>query len=214
MKKFILALFVATLGQSIAFASEDRLTNYDSIVKELNSSSSYDARQDLAKDPLDTVKFHFGAGMITSQISLDAPAYIHRSTTMRGFELSFAIDLFSPDWRAQTNIRAYQPEEIANNEISFKEFDLLFLHAANLGPQLNWLAGGGLAARYLDFKRPIAPNIDPSNSTPASVLTTGLEFALSSTFSIDANVSYRNRLVQNTSDAGSIDGTLRLSSHF
>ncbi len=214
MSKNILIVIVATLAQTAAFAAEDHVTNYDSIVKELSTTSSYDARQESPKDVLDAVKFHFSAGLITSQVNLDVPSTMRRSATLHGFEFSFGIDLFSPEWRAQTDIRAFQQEEIGNNEINLKEFDLLMLHTTPLAAQLSWELGAGLAARYLDFNHAVAPNIDPSNSTPASILTTGFEFAVNPTFSIDASFSYRNRLVQNTSDAGAVDGTLRLSSHF
>ncbi len=223
MKKIIKTLkvvAVVTLVQLVPLSlfanstDDGHLTNYDSIVRDLTSTSSHDIRTEHQKDALDAVRFHFGAGMITSQLDLDTPASAPHSATLHGFEFSFAIDLFSPEWLAQTDLRAYEPENLANNQINFKEFDLLILHTTPLAGQVNWQLGGGLSARYLDFKSPIASGIDPSNSTPASVITTGLGFAATPAFGIELAASYRSRLVQNTSDAGSLDGSLRLIGHF
>lgn len=211
---------VMTLVQICPHASfanstdEGHLSSYDSIVRDLTTSNSYDVRNEHQKDALDTIRFHFGVGMLSSQLNLDTPANTPRSTTLHGYEFSFGIDLFSPEWLAQTDLRAYEPDDIGNNQINFKEFDLLIMHNSQLSSQISWSIGGGLSARYLDFRTPVATGVDPSNSTPASVLNTSLGYALTPAFAVEITGSYRSRLVQNTSDGGSMDASLRLVGHF
>jgi hypothetical protein len=214
MKSVLFALLTLTLAQAHADDSTSG-ANYDSIVRDLTSSSTYDAHTEKEHDALDLVKFHISAGLVSSQLNLDLPGAYPHSTTLHGYEVGFGIDLFSPSWVAQFDIRTYEPDDIGtNNELTFKEFDLLLMHRSPIVSQLSWNIGAGLAARYLDLKYPVANGGDNDYSTPASVITTGLAFSFTPEFSIDALVSLRSRLVENTPDGGSIDGTLHLTGHF
>lgn len=215
----LLALGSAPLNRAFAddtpASSSGTGTGFDSIVRDLTNSNVYDSRPATREqDPLDTVRFHLSGGMVTSQISLDLPGGLPQSATLHGYEVGLGIDLFSPNWQAQFDVRTYEPDDFGNNQLTFHEFDLLVLHNSAIASQLSWTIGAGMAARYLDLKFPVTAGGDTGYSTPASVIATGLSFAFTPGFSVDALVSLRSRLVEDTPDAGSIDGAIHLTGHF
>lgn len=207
-----LATFVQITVDTCFAADDESYSGYESIIKEL-SASHYSHVNQTAK-PNEVIRFHAGVGMITSRLSLDLPSGLPDATTLRGYEARFGIDLFSPNWIAETAVRTFDPEPILNTQLSLREFDLLIVYNNEIGRPLHFNIGGGISARYLDLQGQIANDIAPSNTTPASILTAGISARFTPQISMGAQVSLRSPIVQETIDRGSLDGSIRLSGRF
>lgn len=219
MRKFIfvsLVVFALTfvlLPSAMAIPSdENSYSGYDDIVKEL-SSSRYEAPTD-ASSQEEMIRFHAGVSLLTSRVGLNLPDSYPTSRTMQGFEARLGIDLFSRHWIAEGAIRSYDPEKFNNVEMSLKEFDLTVSFRDRLATPIEYTIGAGMTARYLDFIGSLPQGIAQNNSTPSSVLSGGLIFRFNSALNIGAIASYRNPLIQDTADDGSLDASLRLGGQF
>ncbi|MCB0351400.1 MAG: hypothetical protein KDD38_09470 [Bdellovibrionales bacterium] len=209
-------LFTAAFVQAFALQAlsyeADSYSGYDSIVKEL-TSSTYSNKS--INTSTEMIKFHAGLGVLTSRLSMNLPKGLPSLKTLRGFEARFGIDLFSPNWVAETAVRTFNPEEFADAELSMREFDLLLLYTAAIDRPIHFNIGGGMSARYLDISGgTISEQFARKNTTPASVLTTGLHAFLTPGLSIGAQLSYRSPIVRETIDNGSLDGSVRLAGRF
>jgi hypothetical protein len=219
MRKFIFVSLVAftltfvLLPKAMAIPDDDRsYSSYDDIIKEL-SSSRYEAPTDTGSQE-ELIRFHAGVGLLTSRVGLNLPNNYPSSRTLQGFEARLGIDLFSRHWIAEGAIRAYDPEIFSNVEMSLKEFDLTVSFRDRLAAPIEYTIGAGMTARYLDFIGNIPEGVSQHNSTPSSVLNGGLIFRFNSALNIGAIASYRNPLIQDTADDGSLDASLRLGGQF
>lgn len=210
---FILLSFVQAPLANAAIEDEESYSSYESIVQELTSSRSQQNRV-APLDPMEMIRFHASLGWVSSRLALNLPAGLPNATTMTGIETRFGIDLFSPYWIAEGAIRSFNPENINEFEMNFREFDLLVNNRNVVSRSFSFLFGAGLSARYLDFSTPPPGFSKANNTTPASVLTVGLSTQITKVMTFDAALSYRKALVQDTADSGAVDGVFRLSGHF
>lgn len=199
----------------IGFSSyaEENYSGYDSIIREL-SGSQHSSISTTSSGAMDVIRFHAGVGMIATHVSLDLPKPLPQKKTLRGFEARLGIDLFSPRWVAEGAVRTFDPENIAEGQISLREFDLLVVYKNRAAKSLEMSIGGGMSARYLDITGGVAGEFPRSNTTPASVFLFGLNAYITPAFSLGAQVSYRSPLVQETVDNGSFDGGLKIAGHW
>jgi len=213
MKKFNLALtFVGVFAIQITSGSADTFSSYDDIVKEL-SSSRYEAKS-ATQPEQEVIRFHAGIGFVTSRVSLDLPAQYPGIYTLSGYEARLGIDLFSPRWIAEGAVRSYNPEIFSGTELSLKEFDLMVNYRWPAARKIDLTFGGGMAARYLDFKGTIPAATLESYITPSSLFASSLILNVSSHINLGLAISYRNPLIDETVDNGSLDGAFRLSGQF
>ena len=94
---------------------------------------------------------------------------------------------------------------------ALSEFNLRLLYRNPVSRLVKIRLGGGVAARYLELK---TNGQKKEFSTPASILSIGLEAALSRNLSVGAELAYRSALITETADSGAADATLSLGAHF
>lgn len=198
-------------GVQKADASDD-YSSYDSIVRELSSSSTR-IRTDSPSDP-EIVKIHAGIGIVTSQLRLDLPGTLPSAKTLQGIEVRLGIDLFDPNWIAEGAIRAFNPQPFANGEVGLREFDLLVKYRNALNHPIYFSIGAGMAARYLQFSDGIEGIANTRPSTPSTIVSAGFEAEIGQKFSAGIGLSYRSRMISETPDEQAFDGSLQLLGHF
>jgi hypothetical protein len=222
-----LVLIHSTLSQAQEFESYD---NYDSIVRNL-STNTITTDSNPLKSGFDTIRFHLGVGAVSSQIKAEFPGPLSRKNLqLDGFEARFGIDLFSQHWVAETAVRSYNPNQIEGGEVTLREFDMLLVYHTSPKKKVDFKFAGGMAARYLSFNNIQGEYVKPQvgepapsarrkkiyqedSTTPSSVMSVGADFYLTKIFSLGAHVSYRNPLIEETSDKGSIDGAILFTGH-
>ena len=215
---FVAVVLVQSLASGVALARADQdddenYSGYDSIIHELSASTHY-KNTEAPKDPLDSVRFHLGVGMVSSRVSLDLPKGLAKEKSLHGFEARLGVDLFSPNWVAEGTVRSFDPEPFNGGQLSLKEFDLLLTYHFRPERPVDFTLGGGMAARYLEITGDTKGEFARSNSTPMSVLSFGILANITPEFNVGAEVSYRSTLVSDTIDDNSVDGGLRIGGRF
>lgn len=218
-KIFLTSILITSLLTPLVEAqdSSESVIDYDSIVRELSTSSSrYKAPTDYGGDPLANVMFHGGAAYTTSYVVIDPEFGAKLNGVLKGVEFSFGIDLLSRYWVAEGAVRSFQPESLdRNTQISLREFDLRFAYKSDLGPAMKYRLGGGLSSRYLTFKTRIPSEVVRDRyTTPSSIIFAGAQLNISDKISIGPDVAYRSALVDDTVDKKSFDANIKLNAHF
>lgn len=216
--KYTFILFLSLLLSVPSWAQsnveEEEGLGYDALLQKLsraeqNSYSSY------TRDSLDDVKIHLGVGMANSVFTVAHKDGERTFAAQRGVEVALGIDLFSPSWLAEGTFRNFGDTAYENSEIALKEFDLKMIYHTLFTRGWGVRVGGGIAARYLDVRYDgPAGKYEERYQTPASVFGAGLETYLNSKFSLGADASIRNSLIDETPDKTAFDLTLRVNGHF
>lgn len=196
-------------------ASED-LRSYDDIVRELTSPSVTSTPYRSTETGLDKIRIHAAVGATATRVNLKLPAGLPTGASLGGAEVVLGIDLFSQRWIAEGAIRSFSQESFADSEISLKEFDLRVVHQVPIWSQFDLRWGGGMSARYLNFSNSFAQANDVAleYTTPASVFIIGAQTRFNHLVGITAELAYRSRLISDTVDRNSFDGSVRISGSF
>ena len=242
MKTLILSfLFVIISTKVQAQTYEDGSIGYDSIVRELSKNNKSRTRYK-NNDPFADIKIHGGAAFASSFMSLSTDMG-NLNGNLRGSEVSFGIDLFSPVWVMEVVFRSYgssqfsgsgfssetEKAQLESSTISMREFDLRVFHTFSRTRNLDFKLSAGLAARYLNhtFQNYTPNNVSTSSGnikrgavetrkyvTPASIFGLGTDFKINSVISLGGDLSYRAPLISDSIENGAINFSLRIDGHF
>ncbi len=94
--------------------------------------------------------------------------------------------------------------------MSLREFDLKIGYTNQLESIWNYTLSSGLSNRFLRFTDPTR-NVDVDSSTPAFVVSTGLNAQVHKNLSVGAEISARTSMVNDTADKNSFDFAFRLT---
>ena len=207
-------VLLVTLSTSALAQSGDDYVGYDSIVNDLTASTR--APQIRSRDPFDLIEIHGGFGLVTSHTTISTANGESFSGFQKGFEASLGIDLFSPRWMAEGALRSFSSTQLEKGAYaSLNEFNLRVLYRNPVSRLVRLRMGVGVAARYMELKINKASGAEKQDfSTPASILSIGLEAAISRNLSVGAEVAYRSALITDTADSEAADATLSLGAHF
>lgn len=213
MRKLLFTLITMTFVQAQA---QDNLRSYEDIVRELSGPNRVNTRIGSDGTQFEKIRLHAQVGGIASRVALKLPSSLPSSVSLGGVEAVLGIDLFSPRWIAEGALRSYNPKDFADSEISMKEFDLRVVHQVPLWKTMDFRWGIGMSARYLSFSNELAESQDTAleYTTPASVFLLGAQTKFSHAVGLTAELAYRSRLVSDTVDRNSIDGSIRISGSF
>ena len=90
-----------------AQVEDENLLDYDSIVRDLSSSTSQLETPLVSSDPFAQLLFHGGLGYATSYIIVDPENGPVINGVLKGIEFSLGIDLLSRNWMAEGAVRAF-----------------------------------------------------------------------------------------------------------
>lgn len=159
----------------------------------------------------DSIRLHAGVGLLTSV------ANIHTSGAdaklQNGFDLSLGVDLFSPNWTSEFAIRNFGTTESGSESRSLREFAIKTFYRSGINQKIAWKIGGGFGSRSLRVTD-VARNIYINETSPALIGFGGLESFLSRNLSIGVELGVRTALSAKSVDQGSVDGAVRLDTHF
>ncbi len=212
-------LMSTTLVQSAVAATDYEEVSYDDLVNQLHEKkNSYRFE---GNDPFQQNKIHVGFGLLTSMTNTEYDGG-KSMKYQNGFQLSLGIDLFSPIWAAEGNLRNFGQAHSGTETRSLREFALKLMHrdrfngardSLNGGGSLGYRAGFGVGNRYLRISDDIN-GLVVNDNTPAMVFFGGLDAYASKNFSIGIETDYHASLVGNTADKGALDFTFRLDTYF
>jgi opacity protein-like surface antigen len=221
-------ILLATSAQAADFSEDNSISEpgtmgYDSIVNELNSENQKSVGEaklkarnavvpDTSEDAFARVWMHGGIGYISTMQNVNLPGKQGVQLNQSGFQAALGIDLFSKTWMAEGTARNYGDVESHGSQVSLKEFELKLYYRNQFAAPLGLRLGGGLGARYMHIQNAGVPDTD--YTTPAAVLTAGLDLFVSKKLSLGADLSSRNSLISDTIDKNSLDLTLRMDTHF
>jgi hypothetical protein len=213
---FILSLLLIISTPIKVQAYDDEDVSYDQLVNRLSQRKSSIIQNQ--SHPLDDIQIHAGVAYTLSQLNLELG---NRSTSrqMTGFQLSFGIDLFSPNWIAEGAIRNFGTHNLANETRSFRELDLKVLYHSN--PAISttgstvysndYTFGTGISTRYLKYHD---SQYDINTTTPGFILLSGINGHFNKYLNAGAEISYRTSLITDSPDRGSFDLLFKMDSNF
>ncbi len=166
------------------------------------------------RDPFENVWIHAGVGIAQATQNIDLPNSTSVHLAGRGVQATLGIDILGPFLSAEGSVRNFgesedSPQGIAT-KIALKEFDLKILVKTREG-RFGLKAGGGLSARYMTVRSGLETF---DITTPASVLQVGGDLYLSPSISLGIDLAARTAMISETFDRSSIDGTIRVDTHF
>jgi hypothetical protein len=214
MNKKILVFSVVALGLGFKSFAQDYYS-YDEIVKTLDQGRvSTPAKQ--IENPFDKIKMHAAVGMVGSYITVAPKSGKQMSGVMNGFDATFGIDLFDPQWVTEFGMRSFNEARMNDRttRLSLREFDLKVVYQPMITRTIRARIGGGLAARYLTYDSSLDNSGMEKYTTPASILKAGFIAKLTDMLSLGVDLSYRNRLISETIDQNSLDSTIRADLSF
>jgi len=207
MACFITSIFVA---ETKVWADDYEEVSYEDLVHQINRRRSQ-VSESTSSNMLDDITLHAGVSLLTSTLQISEAGKID-NLQMNGFQISFGIDLFSPNWVAEGAIRNFGTGSAGIVNYSFRELDMKVVYRvpAAIG-EMGFRAGAGLATQYLNLTDgAYAVN----ESTPASIIFGGLEGKLSRNFALGGELGYRSALVNTAANRNSLDLSLRLDAFF
>ncbi len=209
-KSIFLALLFAGLLPTFVLAG----TNYEEVSFEnlLSELSRKENRHLVATDPFEDIQIHAGMGLITSVSNVSSRAqetYVYQS----GIQLALGIDLFSPFWMSEGTFRNYGKNSYGGENFYLKEFEFKLMFQNPIKDSTKLRFGGGLAARYLTIENRNSLATEKI-TTPDSVITFGMDTALSKGLSLGVDFSGRSNMTPKSVDRYAADMTVRLDTHF
>ncbi len=213
---FIFALSSISSQAATSYDSDESGLGYEAIVGELEKLDAPLPTTTVSEDPFELAKIHVGFAMLSSYANFQLASGKGESGLLTGFELSFGIDLFSPEWMALGSIRSYSSEKLGDSiRAKLQEFDLKFLYKNYLSRRVQGVFGLGLSARYLDLKTEVASQTQTTKyTTPASVISAGFMARMGKQVSVGPEFSYRSAMINETADRNAFDGMLKLDAQF
>ncbi len=202
-----LTFFVATIVQAEPAYEE---VTYDDLVNQISKK-----RKQLSPNSspqLDELKIYAGVGLITGVNSvrvLGSESYKYQN----GFQISLGIDLFSPFFASEAVLRNFGQSHSGSETRSFREFDLKFLYHNRIDSQVGFRAGAGLGTRYFKLSDPVS-GADINDSTPTSVLFSGIDVFASSALTLGFEAGFRSAMITSTADKNAVDFTFRIDTQF
>jgi hypothetical protein len=222
VRKSAAALLLAALIPALAQSQTDEdYVGYDAIIKDLNreiatpsqgTSRLRQRAEPASGDPFDNVWIHGGIGFANTVQTIKPGDGELLYLNHKGIQASLGIDLFSENWMAEGSARSFTENENTATRVFLKEFDLRIYFKEKTSRKFGYRIGTGLTARYMTVQRPLETAM--TYTTPASVLTFGMDLFLTDRFSFGADLSARNSIIAETVDRTSYDATFRLDTHF
>ncbi|GIL17778.1 MAG: hypothetical protein BroJett040_15290 [Oligoflexia bacterium] len=208
---FVVITFTLMALSTKVQASDYEEVSYDDLINRLNKKKSK-VIQSQSSSPLDDIMIHAGFGLVTtvSNVNFGDRNYSH---TYNGFQLSFGIDLFSPDWVAEGAIRNYGNAQTGSEYRTLRETDMKVMYRGKTSDRGGYRLGTGLATRYFKVNDPIN-NVHISDTTPSALFFGGIDASINRHFGVGIEVGYRSAMVNYTSDKNSVDFMLRMDSFF
>jgi hypothetical protein len=220
-----IALALSWLPSSATMAqTDDEYIKYEQIVKELQSQVD---RPEVAAPVIRTKKpkaeftdsfadimIHVGLGgaIRTQTVGFNsAGAASNFNLFERGYQGALGVDLFSKRWLVEGTVRSFASQDNPNLISSLKEIEMKLLYRQNVQPSMEARYGFGLGARSLSIS---TPYIQISESTPVAIGSVGFGYYINSMLSVGVEGAVRSAMISDSRDRFSVDGTVRVDSHF
>jgi len=206
MTSLILAFFASTLAQAAVMEE----VSYDDLVNQLSQKRQSIATPDT--DPFDSIKIHAGFGLIGSANKVNVEGD-NATKWQSGFQISLGVDLFSPHWGAEGDVRNFGQARSGTETRSLREYDLKFFHRNHFSQTAGYRVGAGVGTRYLKIDDEVN-GVFIQDNTPTAVLFGGIDAYASKGLSFGIEAGWRNSMINATADRNAMDLTLRLDTYF
>ena len=215
--RFALALvainaFHAT-SQAATEYDDENMIGYEQILKELSrdNAGTIQGSAPRNQDPFANIMIHGGVGFVSTFGQVHLPGEtIHLN--QNGVQATLGIDLFSQNWFAEGSARSFSEAAYGSSQVALREFDLKVYYRDRITKTVGYRLGAGLAARYMTIDSTL--NGHTEFTTPASVVSGGLEIYVTRSVSLGGEMAARNAMIGDTGDRSSLDATVRMDAHF
>lgn len=207
-------LFTVLLSTTASFAlpeNDGEEIRYEDLVNQLTAKRKANISRS-TPDTLDNLKIHAGIGLIGSANSVN----INGSNAIKyqnGFQVSLGIDLFSPEWASEVDMRNFGQTKSGTETRSLREFDLKFMNRAMFNSIYGYRLGAGIGNRYLKIEDE-RNDISVNDNTPCGLMLFGLDSMISKNMSVGLEGVFHSSLINRTADRNSLDMTVRLDTYF
>lgn len=200
---------ISSLGWTSVWAEDYEEVSYESLLNQLQSKTKPRYNQN---SEFDGIMIHAGFGLITGMSTVrtgETDSYKFQN----GFQMSLGIDLFDPQWEAETSLRNFGRTNSGTETRSLREFSMKLLYKNRTSDNAGFRIGAGIGNRYLRIADD-QNNIFVDDNTPVSVFSAGVDSYTSKNFSIGFEVGLKTALVTRTIDKNAVDMGLRFDTHF
>lgn len=208
---FSTSFAVFSSSSSLAANNDGEEIRYEDLVNQLTAKRKASISRS-TPDSLDNLKIHAGFGLIGSANSVN----INGSNSIKyqnGFQVSLGIDLFSPEWASEVDMRNFGQTKSGTETRSLREFDLKFMNRAMFNSIYGYRLGAGIGNRYLKIEDE-RNEISINDNTPAGLMLFGLDSMINKNMSVGIEGVFHSSLISRTADRNSLDMTLRLDTYF
>jgi len=203
-KGILIVSFLVGISPTFVYAQDE--TSFDNIVREMKATLAEPLPRPKTIDS-DSTRVIAGAALVGNYVNANAG-----SAMLSGFDLHLGVELFSPQWVAEMNLRSFNNGRVNSaTSVSLEDYDLQLVHQNDLQKTVSLRVGGGLSAQYL--KTSVNGN-STTDTTPCFVALIGVDKAFSPKFSIGPDVSYRLPLESDSGEKSSLDASLRVNFYF
>jgi hypothetical protein len=209
-KGFLISILVLA-STFVQAATDYEEVSYDDLVNQINKRKNSVIEN--ANDPLDQLKIHAGLGLITSANNFNSGKGNDKVNYQNGFQLSLGIDLFSPNWAAESVLRNFGQARSGTESRSLREFDLKLLHRDLISSAAGYRLGAGIGNRFLKVEDE-SNGLSVNDNTPTALVFGGLEAFLKKNLSVGIEAGLRSSMVNSTADKSAMDLTVRLDTYF
>ena len=196
---------------SFAANNDGEEIRYEELVNQLTAKRKASISRS-TPDTLDNLKIHAGFGLIGSANSVN----INGSNSIKyqnGFQVSLGIDLFSPEWASEVDMRNFGQTKSGTETRSLREFDLKFMNRAMFNSIYGYRLGAGIGNRYLKIEDE-RNDISINDNTPCGLMLFGLDSMINKNMSVGIEGVFHSSLINRTADRNSLDMTFRLDTYF
>jgi len=185
--------------------------SYEDLVNELSQQNKIAANKNTpARFDSGDMKIHAGVGYATSFSSVS----FGDSTSNRflsGVQLSLGIDIFSQHLFSEVVFKNFGIDSRATDSLSVKQLDLRLGYRDQVSGPWGYKLGAGLSNRYIKYT---ANEVSENSTVPALSIHGAMEAIVSRSLSLGLEVAGRTPLVEQKSDRGSLDMSLRMNALF
>lgn len=204
---FFFALLSPTIVHAVVRGDGSEELTYDDLVNEL-AAKQHRLRAKSAASPFDDVRVHADFGLMNS-FSTFAIGGKNVTRYQNGLQLSAGVDLFSPNWFAETAWRNFGLTVNGPEEHNLRELDMKFGYRDRLNSTWSYRLQAGLADRTLRISDP-TNGIAIDDTTPCALGAGGIVLEMGPHASLNFDGSVRAPMIGRTADKGSWDFAIDL----
>lgn len=214
----LLSLSVSILTPPLAWASSTikasssnnddyEEVSYDDLLLKLSSKTKKNHAN--SSSSFDDIKIHAGIGYINSFADIKTSAGTLRRH-QNGLQLAVGMELFSTNWYSESSFKNFGITTGVSDEVSLKEVEIKIGYKNQVQRPWSFLVNTGISNRFLNYTN-FSTQERISATTPSMLIGMGLSAGITEQLSLSFEMNGKSPIVNETTDRGSFDFSLRMN---